>query len=432
MNTIQSLGSKIKAARKSKKMTQSDLAGDYITRAMLSKIENNVAKPSLETIKQIAYRLELPVSYFIDDSHSLSTPEKNKYLIVYEQISFLYKSKEYLKAIDYFEKMLTPSDVDIENDDYYKCLLLATYCYYYINKNETAYKNINVLKDYFSKKQDHYYLSKVFHLTSILSFYKSEYNVTIENIQNAIVHYNKSYIDDGIFQIELYYTLGYAFFEKSNFPQAQSTLKDALQLSKETNSLYRTGEMLMLLGSCHKRLDNISEAITNTSKAIKCFEVLDNRQLIASCNRNIALLYISNGALNSSLKHLSYALSYYESTNNESYQSIIKADMAKIFVQQEAYDKAMDISNEVVIDHLSNKEKVEFYVSLSRIQAHLGNVDKSMEILFESEKILSSLNDFILLKSTVFREIANLYSLEDDFKNAYLYSNKANALSFPK
>ena len=58
------LGEKIKNARKSKKITQAELAKDKITRNMVSCIESNRVNPSLETIRYIANELSLPVSYF--------------------------------------------------------------------------------------------------------------------------------------------------------------------------------------------------------------------------------------------------------------------------------------------------------------------------------------------------------------------------------
>lgn len=45
-------------------MTQTQLAGDSITRNMLSLIENGNASPSLGTLTELARRLEIPVGYF--------------------------------------------------------------------------------------------------------------------------------------------------------------------------------------------------------------------------------------------------------------------------------------------------------------------------------------------------------------------------------
>ena len=62
------IGEKIKALRLSKLMTQADLAGDRITRNMLSSIEHGTALPSLPTIMYIAQRLNVPVGYLLSEA----------------------------------------------------------------------------------------------------------------------------------------------------------------------------------------------------------------------------------------------------------------------------------------------------------------------------------------------------------------------------
>ncbi len=61
------IGEKIKQLRAAKYMTQSQLAGDYMTRNMLSRIENGAVKPSLSTAVYIAERLKVPVGYLLAD-----------------------------------------------------------------------------------------------------------------------------------------------------------------------------------------------------------------------------------------------------------------------------------------------------------------------------------------------------------------------------
>ena len=62
------LGEKIKAARLERNMTQKDVVGDYITRNMLSKIENGSATPSVKTLEYLAGALGLPAGYFMTAS----------------------------------------------------------------------------------------------------------------------------------------------------------------------------------------------------------------------------------------------------------------------------------------------------------------------------------------------------------------------------
>lgn len=59
------IGQKIRELRLAKLMTQSELAGTFITRNMLSCIENGSAQPSLSTIQYIAGRLNVPAGFLL-------------------------------------------------------------------------------------------------------------------------------------------------------------------------------------------------------------------------------------------------------------------------------------------------------------------------------------------------------------------------------
>ncbi len=59
------IGEKIKTLRMHKMMTQKQLAGDQITRNMLSRIEHGVARPSLETVLYLAGRLNVPAGFLL-------------------------------------------------------------------------------------------------------------------------------------------------------------------------------------------------------------------------------------------------------------------------------------------------------------------------------------------------------------------------------
>lgn len=54
----------IKEARISKKMSQSEVAGDFITRNMLSQIESGKATPSVKTLEYLASVLDIPITSY--------------------------------------------------------------------------------------------------------------------------------------------------------------------------------------------------------------------------------------------------------------------------------------------------------------------------------------------------------------------------------
>jgi len=63
------LGQKIRELRLARQWTQKELAGDFITRNMLSQIENDGATPSMKTLEYLASKLEKPVGYFFENGN---------------------------------------------------------------------------------------------------------------------------------------------------------------------------------------------------------------------------------------------------------------------------------------------------------------------------------------------------------------------------
>jgi len=66
---INSLGERIKKFRKEKKMTLAEVAGERLTKGMLSLIENGKAQPSMESLRYIAERIGVEVSSLLDEDH---------------------------------------------------------------------------------------------------------------------------------------------------------------------------------------------------------------------------------------------------------------------------------------------------------------------------------------------------------------------------
>lgn len=67
-NSIKNIGERIRAERLRSSMTQTELAGDRVSRNMLSMIESGAALPSIETLEYFANKLDVPAGIFFSDS----------------------------------------------------------------------------------------------------------------------------------------------------------------------------------------------------------------------------------------------------------------------------------------------------------------------------------------------------------------------------
>ena len=61
------LGTRLRQARTEAGLSQRQLCEGLITRNMLSQIENGSARPSMDTLRQLAARLGKPISYFLEE-----------------------------------------------------------------------------------------------------------------------------------------------------------------------------------------------------------------------------------------------------------------------------------------------------------------------------------------------------------------------------
>ena len=85
---LYSIGEKIKELRLSKGITQKELAGEFISRNMLSMIESGRALPSLETLIHISQILSVSPGYFFaDDDELLQYSKRESVPEVYSHLS---------------------------------------------------------------------------------------------------------------------------------------------------------------------------------------------------------------------------------------------------------------------------------------------------------------------------------------------------------
>lgn len=65
---LETMGERIRRLRKERDMTLQELAGDQLSKGMLSLIENNKAQPSMESLSHIAAQLNVPASDLLEES----------------------------------------------------------------------------------------------------------------------------------------------------------------------------------------------------------------------------------------------------------------------------------------------------------------------------------------------------------------------------
>ena len=120
------LGEKIRLARLNAGMTQNELAGDFITRNMLSQIENGLAMPSLQTALYIADKLGIDAGLLFSDENNMGVYYMTRKL---PEMKRLYASGEFEKCFELYDE---------KNDDCDEAVFILAECH--IKKAYSLYK----------------------------------------------------------------------------------------------------------------------------------------------------------------------------------------------------------------------------------------------------------------------------------------------------
>ena len=105
------IGQLLRQARQEKGLSQRQLCGDVITRNMLSQIENGSARPSMDTLRCLAARLEKPMSYFLEEQ----AVSANQTVVLSAREA--YARGEYRRSLELLETYQQPDEVfDPEKD----------------------------------------------------------------------------------------------------------------------------------------------------------------------------------------------------------------------------------------------------------------------------------------------------------------------------
>jgi transcriptional regulator with XRE-family HTH domain len=274
------IGSRIREERIKKKMTQSALVGDKITRNMLSAIENEKATPSLETLVYISNRLELPVTYFLTEAETAFNLKKAQNI---EKIKIAYREKRFLDCIELIE---TLSEVDDELS------LMLAFSYFETGKHAlfsgallSAQKKLDTCERYCSKT-----IYDTTRIRSVLPIYKA----VAKNIQSPLLELdykalekNEQFTAD--YEFYKYITLDMSFDYKNPFFKSHISAKammrernyiTALKLLKQlenekTPASYNAYSFFSIysdMETCYRQLGDFENAYRYSTKRLSMLE----------------------------------------------------------------------------------------------------------------------------------------------------------------
>ena len=289
------LGEKIKALRKEKKLTQTELVGSELTKSMLSQIENGKATPSMKTLQYIAEKLGCETSFLLeeDDDEIVELIQKMERLIknkcdeVYETLLPIVQKElpSTLNTARLYKQFITVAavmnDYNIE---------------YYVETAVSIFEKYTLYRESTETKLLFYYML----------FKQKKYKECLQMIATIRDEYKAKNLEmDLITHIQLYLKEAIILLAYGNYEKCEKVILDALAFSKKHQVYYKTDEFYRIL-SYQKIITTDKEQYLYYIKKSEQFAIFTEDTLSAA-NIDILKAYYYNTVTNEytiALEHL--------------------------------------------------------------------------------------------------------------------------------
>lgn len=271
---MKTLGERIRSLRKYRKMTLEALAGEQLTKAMLSYIENNKAKPSMESLSYIAERLGVEVSELLEEVGS------QEFRDVLNKVEKLFASDlddRHGQIID-----LVQPYVDKLSQGYEAARLLETYSrslYYekktgwkaFLIKAAKIYDELNLIRS----------LAAIGIFQAMVKFMEHDYEASLAMLleERSKIEARNGLIDP-LNRLDFDYLESLLYFAVGNSEEAINTMNNGIEFSRGQQIFYRIAHLYQLAIVNAMMNDDVKSLAYYEQKILLYGEFADDRDAI--------------------------------------------------------------------------------------------------------------------------------------------------------
>lgn len=225
-----SVGLKIRELRKQKFMTLKQLAGDRVTVAQISSIENGKSNPSKELLEYLAQKLEVDIEYFIFDEKERIQKQFDNTINMYKDN--LLNENNIAIIIDEVNNFKNSYDdlLDYQKGFYHYCFAKK---YYASNEYNKSFEEFLKAIFYYLKTEEYDIISDIYINLGNCSYFNEKYQLAFGYYKNSEELIEKNISLDNI--ARTYYDLALCSIALNRYTLSDSYLKKLKDLIKNND-----------------------------------------------------------------------------------------------------------------------------------------------------------------------------------------------------
>lgn len=371
------LGERIRKLRKQKKLTLEALAGEKLTKGMLSLIENDKAQPSMESLAYIAERLNVEVAELLGNGNA---SELRIVMVQAEQLINIDHEEDpnkYKKIIDLIEPFINKVTKSYESA---RLLELYSYALYY-EKIDGWQTLLQRAADIFDELNVSSSRTKITVFRSSIKFVEHRYEEALNVFlgERKTVEEQHFYIDP-LSLLELDYHESVLYFAVGKWEQALEVMERAITLSKEKRIFYLINDLYRLAAVQAMDEGNKEKQDYYLMKLKQYGEFADHEPSIHFCHLFKLVTLISEEKQYTKALEL---IEEYEAEKTVHYDIWLTAEKGKALFYLGKYEEAFNVLEQVEVpDYIHHPyDLAMFYILESYkglIQLKLGHKEAAL------------------------------------------------------
>ena len=346
----QTLGQRVRTARRDAGLSQAQLAGDELTKGFISQIESGLVRPSIRSLQHIAQKLGRPLNYFIADEPLAATKR-----VAFHRLA----AEAALERLDWpgtEGEARSGLAVAADGPERATFLRLLASAALYQGRREEAFDRVT------------------------------------EGL--ALLDVTKQPVDVA----RLLYVRGLAYGDAGQLvasTEAFESVRDIVERYEILEPRLRA-RVAVALGTTYRRLGRTTKAIASYEIALATASRANELKLAAQGFMGIAVSHYDAGDLDAAIASYERALELFERVSDTSFELQVRQSLASIHFQQGHVALARDLADRTIIRAAEVGDEhwgAVAQVVRARVLLSDGDADEAKRIARQAERVLAAVGD---------------------------------------
>lgn len=329
------LGERIRAARQQLGMSQSELAGDELSKGFISQVESGLARPSVRSLQVIAHRLGKPLDYFIGDE-PLAADKRVAFHALAAEAAL--ERSDWTQVREHAQRGLEHSS---EPRDRARLMRLLARADIAAREHEAAFERINAALALLDPATDAEEIAYLLSMRGYGYFDLNQFVAAIEAYEACRDVIDRYEIVDPRLRARALMSLATSYRRLNRTTKALSTYEQALSIASRSSEMDIAARSFMGIAAAHYDSGEMDAAVAHYRRALELFRRIADLDFELSALQSVAVVQFEAGQVRAAKDSAQRALDRAQEVGNSHWAAVAETILARVALTEGRVEEAL-------------------------------------------------------------------------------------------